>query len=318
MRKKFPQAIGICFFMLLPPLAAQESALKDPDRTAAPAGQEILEPVHAKIVTTDASPVDPGHVELNLVYSLQGGSFAWRTSGERYHRREFVNHVWDIQANVGVYKNIDVGILQGFACLRDMENNYNEFAGVIDPNTGTEMEDPTEGPYHGGGHGDLIVTGRWRFFQSEKHKLEIAYNPTVVIPTGRRSDLDRLGPSQGYVSFTNMLLFTKDIGRFSGTFAAGYTAPLASKERTGNSAGSYDINFALGYQLFSWLHPEIECLWSQGFQSPGKGAKIFSMVAGVIIPVNDHLRFDAGIQQDLAGSGVNQTTAGIFKVILTT
>lgn len=310
--------LWICFFVFLPSLAAQETIMQQEAHPVPVGEKKILEPVHAKLLTTDASPVDPGHVEVNLVYSLQGGSFAWKTSGQRYHRRQYVNHVWDIQTNVGVYKNIDIGILQGFAHLRDPANNYNEFAGIIDPATGEEMEDTTDGPHHGGGYGDLIVTGRWRFYHNEKRKLEITYNPTVVIPTGRRSNLDHLGPSQGYTSFSNMLLITKDIGRFSGTLAAGYAAPLGPKDKTGHSAGSYDVNFGLGYQVFSWLHPEMECLWSQAFQSPGKGAKLFSMVAGVIMPLNDHLRFDLGIQQDIAGSNTNQTTAGIFKVVLTT
>lgn len=283
-----------------------------------PVENEVLEPEHAKIITMDATILDPGHVELDMIYSIQGGKFAWGSSWNRYNRREYVNHVWDMELYVGILKNLDIALFQGFARLKDRENNYNEVAGVIDPGTGEEMEDTTEGPAHGFGRGDLGIMTRWRFYHNEEKKLEIAYNPTLIIPTGRRSNLDHLGPSQGYTSLTNALVMTKDIGRFTGNFSAGYTAPLAHSDRTGNSGGSYDLNLGVGYQVFSWLQPELECLWAQEFEKHGKGVKIFSMVAGVLLPINDYVRVDLGVQQDIIGSNIGQSTSGIFKVILMT
>ncbi|OQA40219.1 MAG: hypothetical protein BWY49_01018 [Candidatus Omnitrophica bacterium ADurb.Bin314] len=57
-------------------------------------------------------------------------------------------------------------------------------------------------------------------------------------------------------------------------------------------------------------------IYEHDFEQSGKGSKLVTMVFGAIIPVNDHLRFDLGVQQGLFGSGADQTTAGIFKVAL--
>ncbi len=276
-----------------------------------------FEPTHVKLVTTDASPVDPGHVELIFSYLIRGGKFGWKTDMERYKHGKLLIHEWMTQTTVGIYKNIDLGIIQGFQHLSDKENNYNEVAGMIDPLTGAEMADPTGGPGHGFGRTDLGITGRWRFFTSEKHKLEVAYNPTVFVPTGRRSNFDHLGPSQGFTSFENAIAITKDLGRWSTNSHIGYHAPLASMERTENYAGAFHMNGAVGYQVCRWLHPELELVWLHEFEKHGKGGKILSLVAGTIIPVNNHVRFDLGVQQDLFGSGTEQNTAGIFKIAVT-
>ncbi len=313
--KKLLILLITCLFVNMG-LAHADCALQEYELSQAKISSEEIAIEHSKLITMDASIIDPGHVEVDLFYTLQGGSFAWGTDGKRKKRREVLNQSWDTETYIGLFKNVDIGIFQGFTSLTDRESNYNEMAGVIDPDTGEEMEDPTEGPFHGGGIGDLGITGRWRFYHNEQKKLEIAYNPTVIIPTGRRSNLDHLGPSQGYTSLTNALVFTKDIKRFTGNFSVGYTVPLAHSYRTGNSAGSYDLNLAIGYQVFSWLQPEVEILWAQGFEKHGKGAKILSLVAGVIMPVHEHVRLDLGIQQDIAGSSVDQTTTGIFKIAL--
>lgn len=315
--KKISLFLIVCF-LASADLAQADCALQEYELRQAASSSRELVIEHTKLVTMDATTFDPGQVEVDFIYSVQGGSFAWGTNGKRKNRREILNQNWNTETYIGLFKNIDIGIFQGFSSLMDRENNYNELAGVIDPGTGEEMEDPTEGPFHGGGIGDLGITGRWRFYHNEEKKLEIAYNPTVIIPTGRRSNLDHLGPSQGYTSLTNALVFTKDIKRFTGNFSAGYTVPLAHSYRTGNSAGGYDLNLAIGYQVFSWLQPAIEVLWAQGFEKHGKGAKILSIVAGVIMPVHKHIRLDLGIQQDIAGSNVDQMTSGIFKIALLT
>ena len=306
------------FFIFIFGVATSFAAEQMPIKTLTQDQAEEMEIAHAKIATVDASVVDPGHVELTFAYGIQGGKFAWGTDGKRHKRRKLLNHDWVMEACVGVYENIDIALFQGFARLSDHDNNYNEFAGIIDPATGVEMEDTTEGPTHGFGRGDLGIAGRWRFYNNPKNKLEVSYRWAVIVPTGRRSNLDHLGPSQGYTSLTNALVATKDIGRFTGNLYGGYTVPLAHAERTDNSAGTYDLNFALGYQVFSWLQPEIEVLWAQEFQKHGKGAKVLSVVAGVVMPIHDHMRIDLGIQQDIAGSNTDQTTTGIFKIILMT
>ena len=78
------------------------------------------------------------------------------------------------------------------------------------------------------------------------------------------------------------------------------------------------MNAAAGYQVFNWLQPEVEVIYSHDFGKHGEHANFASIVVGCLFFVNDHFRFDTGIQQGLFGSATNQTTAGIFRVALTT
>ena len=210
-----------------------------------------------------------------------------------------------------------MGINEGYSILADKGNNYDETGGALDPDTGESL-DKTNGPHQGHGLNDMTVNGRWRFYQSGDKTFRMAYVPYVVIPVGRRSNLDHLGPSQGYVSLGNTLAVTKDIKRWTMSGDLGYEVPLAPKKRRENSAGELTVGYGVGYHIFKWLQPEIETLYTQDFENPGKGAKLVSMVFGVIIPVNDHLRFDLGMVQDIAGSGTDQTTSGVFRIALLT
>ncbi|MFA5169019.1 MAG: hypothetical protein WC530_10880, partial [Candidatus Omnitrophota bacterium] len=111
---------------------------------------------HSKVVTTDATPNDPGQVELWSSYSIQGGKFAWNSDGKREKNGGvYQNQLFQTQLTVGVYKNIDVGIITWFQHTLDKTNNYNEFRDMMNPDTRGPMEDETEGPTHGFGWGDL-------------------------------------------------------------------------------------------------------------------------------------------------------------------
>jgi hypothetical protein len=273
---------------------------------------------HFKVVTVDASPNDPGQVEFWSSYVLQGGKFAWKPNGGREKRGTYLTQLLDTQTTVGICKDIDIGIIQWFQHTLDKENNYDEFRNMIDADTGERMEDSTEGPTHGFGWGDLGVTGHWRFYDSEEKKLEISYIPTIYAPTGRRSSLDHIGASQGYTSLDNSFAFTKDIGRWNGTVNLGYNSPLAHWERTHYYYGTAHANIAVGYQLLRWLQPEMEVIYSHDFGGHGTTANLASVVLGFIMPLNEHWRFELGVQQDVLGSNKNQTTSGIFSVAFLT
>ena len=269
---------------------------------------------HTKVVTMDATPYDPGQAELWSSYVIQGGKFAWKSNGGRENRGTYQTQLLETQATVGIFKNIDVGIINWFQHTLDKENNYNEVGDLTDPGTGQPVEDETEGPTHGFGWGDLGVTGHWRFYDSEEKKLEIAYIPTIFIPTGRRSNFDHIGASQGYTSFDNAIAFTKDIGRWNGTLNLGYNTPLAPSKRTGDLFGTTHANIAVGYQVLRWLQPEVELIYSHDFGEHGRTANLASVVFGFIMPFGDHVRFETGVQQDVFGSNKVQTTSGIFSI----
>ena len=273
---------------------------------------------HSKVVTVDATPNDPGQVEVWNSYMIQGGKFAWKSNGARERRGTFFSQSWNTMTTVGIYRDIDIAVLEGFQHILDKENNFNEFRGLINSDTGETFEDSTEGPTHGFGWQDLGVTGRWRFYHSKEKKLEIAYLPTVFVPTGRRSNFDHLGPSLGYTSLDNSFAMTKDIGRWNGTVNAGYNVPIAARVRTNGLFGTAHANFAVGYQLLWWLQPEAEVIYSHAFGEHGQTGNLASVVLGAILPLGNHLRFELGVQQDVLGSNKVQTTSGIFSVALLT
>ncbi|HNV85484.1 MAG TPA: transporter [Candidatus Omnitrophota bacterium] len=275
----------------------------------------------AKLILIDATPVDPGRIEENLSYSIQGAGKQWKTSGRRIDRKSYMNHAFDSNTNIGICRGLDIGITQGISILRDKENNYDETGGETDPATGESL-DETDGPHKGHGLSDLLVNARWVFYHSPDQSFRLAYIPSVLIPTGRRGNLDHLGPSQGYTGLGNILAVTKDFSRWTASGNLGYEVPLGRMKKTGNSAGTLTTAWGAGYHVFGWLQPQAEVIYSQSFEKHGngygKGSKLFSMAFGFIMPVNGHLRFDVGLVQDIAGSNTDQTTSGIFKVVITT
>lgn len=273
---------------------------------------------HSKVVTTDATPNDPGQVEFWGSYVIQGGKFAWKSNGGREKRGIYQTQLFETQTTVGICKDVDIAIIEWFQHTLDKENNYNEVRDLTDPDTGEGVTDTTMGPSHGSGWGDLGITGRWRFYHSEEKKLEIAYISTVYVPTGRRSNFDHLGASQGYTSMDNAFAFTKDIGRWNGTVNLGYNAPFAHWERTNYYYGTAHANFAIGYQVLQWLQPEIELVYLHDFGGHGQTANLASVVLGFIMPFGDHVRFETGVQQDVFGSNKVQTTSGIFSIAFLT
>jgi hypothetical protein len=281
------------------------------------ADESLTSEEHAKVVTSDATPNNPGQVELWGSYVLQGGKFAWRSGGEREKRGTYQAQLWETQTTVGIHKNIDIGIIQGFQHTLDKENNYDEVRDMTG-SAGEAVEDETEGPTHGFGWGDLGVTSRWRFYDSAEKRLEIAYIPTVFVPTGRRGNFDHLGSSQGYTSFDNSFAFTKDLGRWNGTVNLGYNTPLGSSRRTNDYYGTTHANFAAGYQVLSWLQPEAELIYLHDFGGHGQTANLASVVLGFIMPFGDHMRVETGVQQDVFGSNKVQTTSGIFSIAFLT
>jgi len=278
------------------------------------AAEDIVIEEHSKVVTVDATTNNPGEMEFWGSYVIQGGKFAWKSNGEREKRGTYQAQVFETQTTVGLYEGIDIGIIEWFQHTLDKANNYNEFKDRADPDTGGSREDETEGPTHGFGWGDLGVTAHWRFYDSEEKKLEIAYVPTIFVPTGRRSNLDHLGSSQGYTSLDNSFAFTKDLGRWNGTVNFGYNAPLAHEKRTDGFLGTAHTNVAVGYQALRWLQPEAELVYLHDFGDHGLTANLVSVVLGFIMPVSDHVRFETGVQQDVLGSNKVQTTSGIFSV----
>lgn len=288
------------------------------EKESPPLPCEDWEPETSKIYSWDTPTTDPGHVEVDLSYSLIYSGKEWGTNAHRYNRNLLRIHQFDSLTLIGITKSVDVIIGQGYAFMKDKANNYNEVAGILDPDTKEEMEDETIGPHRGHGLTDLTAGARWQFYNNTGRKLSLAYIPMVQIPTGRRHNLDHLGPSQGYVSMDNRLALTKNWKKISLSANLAYSVPFAHLKRTENYCGTFETTLSAGYQLNKWLQPQIEAVYNHVFEKQGKGAKLCTMVFGFVAPLNDHVRFDIGLIQDIYGSGADQTSTGCFKIVLMT
>ena len=85
--KKLLILLITCLFVNMG-LAHADCALQEYELSQAKISSEEIAIEHSKLITMDASIIDPGHVEVDLFYTLQGGSFAWGTDGKRKKRRE--------------------------------------------------------------------------------------------------------------------------------------------------------------------------------------------------------------------------------------
>lgn len=254
----------------------------------------------SKLGTWDTPTIDPFHAEIYFSYWFTASGKKFDRTGGVDDRKLFREHDFLPYIGLGLLKNLDVTFFQGYSLLCDKE---------------VTTED-TDGPHHGEGIMDLQIAPRWRFYEKKDIDLSFAYMPIVTAPTGRRGSTDHLGPSLGYTTFQNLLVMTKNFGRFNLNSTLGFTNALGRAERTGDLRGVLDVNLAAGYQVFQWFEPEVEVHYGQDFFKHGKSAGIFDMLFGVLIPLNEHVRLDVGFLQDVAGYRRDQTTTGVFEIML--
>ena len=61
-----------------------------------------------------------------------------------------------------------------------------------------------------------------------------------------------------------------------------------------------------GIRFLSWLQPEVELNYARDFVDEGDAAEILSVTAGLVMPTNDLLRVNLGVQQGLWGWNSDQ------------
>jgi hypothetical protein len=308
----------LIFFSFFAGLSTQSAASgKDYPKAEELPGQDF-EVETAKLITWDTTPNDPGHFEFDTSYNFLGGNKAWSTDVNRRSRELVTTHQFEELVFLGIAKNVDLFVGDGFSIQTDKQNNVDEFAGMLDPVTGEQVPDTTQGPSHGHGLKDMQTGLRWRFYHNESNELGLAYVPLFQIPIGRLGKYEHLAPGQGFTTMDNRLVVTKNFGRASFSANLAYRAPFSNLKKTHNYCGTFNTNIAGGYQIKPWLQPEMEILYNQDFKKNGKGTKLVTMVLGAIVTVNSHLRFDAGLMQDVLGSDVSQTTGGYFRWVVFT
>jgi len=259
-------------------------------------GQQV-EPEHAKLNTEDATPVDPGHFELEFAYSFTRATRQWDDHWSGENRGLMREHGFEVGLTYGVVENLDVGFGVGWADIYDRDYDADDIAG----------------PHYGRGATDLAIGAKWRFYHNEERGLSFAYVPGLTVPTGRRSNRNHIGPSQEFWSFDQRLAMSKDWGRWTMNADLGYSLPFGS--RRDDARGTLDANLAVGHQLYEWLQPELELNYAHDFVHRGGDADVVAVTGGVIMPLSESWRVETGVQHAIAGRNADQATAAMVSAI---
>jgi len=283
-------------FLSLMPASAQTS--NKPDNPAR--AEEEISVEHGKINTADASPVDPGHFEIEPSFSYTRAKHFWDNDGHSQVRGLMHEEDVGLSVTAGLFENMDINIIGGYSWVKDADNDFDEDDGIIGPTTGHDF-------------GDLGFSGRYRFFNNEAKRLEIAYIAGVTIPTGSDSDRDAIGTSQEFWSLDQTLVASKDWDRWTVNVDVGYALPIGNKRE--DARGPLNADIALGYQVLPWLQPEVELNYGLDFVENSEDAQVLAATVGLVMPINDLLRLNLGVQKALWGENADEATTLVTTVM---
>lgn len=298
--KNYMRCAGIALLGLLiwtPAMQAQEPIATN---DATPATEEAA-PEHGKLNTADASPVDPGHFELETTYTYISSRHFWTDEGDHHARGLAQGQILGFAATAGIMADVDVAIRGGYTWLEDEENDFNPEDGVL-------------GPQYGQGFTDVEISGRYRFLEDKINHFELAYIGGITIPTGSSPSREAIGTSQEFWSFNQSLVVSKDWEKWTANGDIGYALPLG--EKRSHAQGTFKADAAVGYQIRPWLQPEVELNYSHDFFSDENGRELLAATIGLVMPINDRIRVNTGVQQGLWGRNADQTTSVLVAVKL--
>jgi hypothetical protein len=244
----------------LPPDAALETRLA---RESAPPSPE-----HGKAFTGDATPVEPGRVEVEIAYAPSW----WATAGA-VDRLSGEQHQVAASVTVGLLPDLDARIVVGWALVHAAP----EVPGA---------------PVHGEGFADTTLAARWRFLSLEGPGVDLAVSVGVTLPTGTTAAPDRLATGRGGWSVGGSLLASADLGRFTLGAEVGLGAVVGP--RTSNDVGLLVCNAAVGYQALPWLQPEVELNYQHEIElGEERDERVLWATVALVVPL-DAVRLVAG------------------------
>ncbi len=216
---------------------------------------------HGKAFTGDATPVEPGHVEVEVAYAPSW----WATAGA-VDRAAGDQHLVAAAVGVGLARDLDARVVLGWSTVH---------ATPASPGA----------PAAGTGLADTTVAARWRFLSLAEPGIDLAVSVAVTAPTGTHTTQDQLGTSAEAWSVGGALLASADWGRLTAGAELGLSAPLATR-------GSNDVmllvcNAAVGYQLLPWLQPEVELNYQHEVETgPEADERVLWGTAALVLPVD--------------------------------
>lgn len=282
----FTKLIALAFLIL--PFLTTHSFASSMDL----ATEEEAGPEHGKINMSDASPVDQGHFEIEAIYSFMSANRAWDRDGNNYKRGYISEHAGSLSLTAGVFKDLDVAVSSSYNWLHDKDNDHDG--------------DGNPGPTTGDKFGDVNASARYRFIQNDFYHLDVAYIGGFTIPTGSRSTEEHLGTSQEFWSFDQTLVASKDWGKWTANADAGYALPFG--DRKGAARGTFNADLGGGYQALPWLQPEVELNYTRDFVADADDSQALAATVGLVMPVNERLRINAGVQQAFWGLNTDKAT----------
>jgi hypothetical protein len=283
--------------LIVPMWIASACLAEDAHPAAGGAEQEEAGPEHGKLNTPDASPVDPGHFEIELSYGLERVRHFWDNGGHEHSRRMERDSAAGLSVGAGILENLDLHLSSSYLWMKDEENDFNG------DSTGSDT---------GQGFGDLNFDLRYRFLNDTKRHLEMACIVGMTAPTGSRSNEREIGTSQEYWSLGPALVVSKDWGRWTGNADVGFSLPFGNRRE--DARGLLNGDAALGYQVLPWLQPEIELNYAHEFIAHDADSDVIAATVGLVMPINDRWRLNAGVQQGLWGRNTEKATTYLIAL----
>jgi hypothetical protein len=272
-------------------IAALAAAVAAPT-LASELGQDIASaiagPDHGKMGTEEATPVGDEAWEIEAAYNPTINSRGMGSFERAAHGHV---HGFSLAGFYGVTEHLDLKVGAGFTSVYD------------ETNLGT-------GPTRGSGVTDVVLGSRWRFVADATRALDLCYASTLVVPTGREEREDALGVTQGYWSWRNALVASKDWGRTTANAELAVTVPVGGD--SGDLLGGLSANLAVGRALISWFQPFAEINYDAA--RDGVTQQRLAATAGINMTAQSGSRVLAGVQQAIWGRNVGQTTTAVVAV----
>jgi hypothetical protein len=223
-------------------------------------GRRALPLEHFEAFAGDATPVEPGRVEVELAYAPSW----WATAGA-VDRLSGEQHGVAASVAVGLLPDVDARIVVGWSLIH---------AAPGAPGA----------PVHGEGFADTTLAARWRFLSLADPAVDLAVSLGVTVPTGTRAAPDRLGTGRESWSVGGSVLASADLGRFTLGAELGFGAPVGP--RTSNDVGLLVCNAAVGYQALPWLQPELELNYQHEIElGEERDERVLWATAALVVPI---------------------------------
>ncbi len=245
---------------------------------------------HGKAFTGDATPVEPGRVEVEIAYAPSWWAVPGALDGMSSQAHPFAASI-----TMGVARNVDARLVVGWEIVH---------AGGGAPGS----------PTHGAGPVDTTVAARWRFLSLPDPAVDLAVSLGVTMPTGLAATAENLPTGRGAWSVGGSLLASADWGRLTVGVELGFAATVGAP--VADDVGLLVCNAAVGWQLLPWLQPEIELNWQHEIElGPRPDERVLWATAALVLPL-DPVRLVVGGRLPVwsAGTDVGPTVTAAVKL----